>query len=316
MISQHSAFVREGLVHFADTLRAINLDERALSGALDLLIATRLPVVCSGVGKSGFIAAKLVATLNSLGVKALYLNPTDALHGDLGVVADESVVILISNSGSTVELRNLAPALTLRNCKIISIVSNRHSPLAKAATCVLDYGKITEVDEHALAPTTSTVVQLALADILAATVSRARGLKPNDFYRNHPAGALGKRLMRVDALMRTGEGLPTVRNDSPLTEVLSVIGAKHIGCTCVVDENECLLGLITDGDIRRGLERRIDVYAGVAADIMQREPRTARLGEFIEHLMQENDYLGRHFTIPVVNDSDRLQGIIVSIDLI
>ena len=210
-LTDNVLFVRNGLNHFADTLARIELDETELRGALDLIIFTESPVICSGVGKSGFIAAKLVATLNSLGIRAAYLNPTDALHGDLGVVADGSVVILISNSGSTTELRNVVPSLQARECAIISIVSSGTSPLAKLATHVLNYGSVKEVDEHGLAPTTSTVVQMAMADMLAAAVSRARRFKPNDFYRNHPAGALGKRLMKVDALecSRGNEEAPT-----------------------------------------------------------------------------------------------------------
>lgn len=313
---ESAEFFREGLAHFSSTLSNISLDETALRGALHALTSTELPVICSGVGKSGFIAAKLVATFNSLGVRAAYLNPTDALHGDLGVVADRSIVILISNSGNTIELRNLVPSLNARECQIISLVSSSSSFLAKAATYVLDYGAVTEVDEYSLAPTTSTVVQLAMADILAAAVSRARGFEPSDFYRNHPAGALGKRLMKVETLMRKGDAVPRVAADSTLIEVLGVITAKHVGCTCVTNEEGRLVGFITDGDIRRELENRIDIYASTAASIMQIKPKTARLGDYVEKMMKKHDYLGRHFTVPVVDDNEVLQGLLVSIDLI
>lgn len=309
-------FVRNGLAHFARTLEGITLDETELSGALRLLIDTAHPVVCSGVGKSGFIAAKLVATLNSLGVRATYLNPTDALHGDMGFVADGSIVILISNSGTTAELKNLVPSLQARACKIISIVSNPDSALARSATHTIAYGAVQEADEHGLAPTTSTVVQLALSDILAAAVSRARAFHPNDFYRNHPAGALGKRLMKVEALMRTGEQLPVVSPDTPLLQVLASITRKHIGCTCVTDPEGRLCGLVTDGDIRRALERRVDVHSGRATDVMSPNPQIAQMGEMVEKLMQKNDFLGRHFTVPVVDDAHILRGVLVSIDLI
>lgn len=308
--------MRDGLRQFAEALQTIELDDEVLAGAIAMMTETSLPVVCSGVGKSGFIAAKLVATLNSLGIRATYLNPTDALHGDVGFVDDGSVVILISNSGATSELTNLVPSLQARTCKIISIVSNPASPLGKAANYVIAYGKVREADEHGLAPTTSTVVQLALADVLAATVSRNRGFRPNDFYRNHPSGALGKRLMTVDALMRSGDRLPVVGSNSPLVDVLSEITSKHIGCTCVTDSAGKLVGLITDGDIRRALAQRVDVYTGSASEIMQRKPQVAHLGGVVEQLMQRDDYLGRHFTVPVVDDSNHLHGILVSIDLI
>jgi arabinose-5-phosphate isomerase len=315
-INQLSNYLRGSLTRLADTLRDIELDEHALKGAIDLMLGTSIPIVCSGVGKSGFIAAKLVATLNSLSVRAVYLNPTDALHGDLGLVDDGSVVILISNSGSTAELCNLVPFLIARDCQMIAIVSNSSNLLAQSASYVIDYGEIKEIDEHELAPTTSTVVQLAVADILAVTVSRMRGLVPSQFHRNHPAGALGKRLMRVDDLMRKGERIPTVRSDCPLSEVLRVMGEKQIGAACVVDERAQFLGLITDGDIRRGLQQHIDFYAAVAAELMQFKPRTARLGDTIAKLMQRDDYLGRHFVIPVLNELEHLEGVIVSIDLI
>lgn len=308
--------IQNSLAHFAETLASIPLDEKELSGTIKKLAATQLPVICSGVGKSGFIAAKLAATLNSLDIQATFLNPTDALHGDLGIVADGSIVILISNSGTTLELRNLAPSLQDRNCQVISIVSDEQSPLAKSANHVLNYGKVSEVDEFGLAPTTSTVVQLAIVDALAAEASRARNFQKNDFFRNHPSGALGKRMMKVEALMRQGESLPVVVADSPLEETLATISAKRMGCACVVDEAGRLVGLITDGDIRHALENRIDIYSSKAADVMQAQPQTARLGEYVEDLMQADEYLGRHFTVPILDSQHVLCGVLVSIDLI
>lgn len=309
-------FVVNSIIHIADTLRNISLDAESISGAVDLLCSTDLPVVCSGVGKSGFIAAKLVATLNSFGICAVFLNPTDALHGDLGCVADGSVVVLFSNSGTTSELRSLLPALQLRDCKIISVVSDGKAPLAEAATHAITYGKLTEIDELGLAPTTSTVIQLALADAIAAATSRERNFTRHSFYRNHPAGALGKRLMKVEALMRQNDNLPLVAGHSPLTEVFATISAKRIGCTCVVDADGRLIGIITDGDIRRGIEQKIDIYNSFAADLMQKSPRTAKIGEYVEQLMKKDDFLGRHFIVPVVDDDHILRGVLVSIDLI
>lgn len=303
-------------MHFAKTLESISLDDAELSGALEKLVSTELPVVCSGVGKSGFIAAKLVATLNSLGIRANFLNPTDALHGDLGMVADGSVVVLLSNSGTTAELCNLIPSLQARGCSLIAVVSNENNALARAATYVLNYGAVTEADELGLAPTTSTVVQLALVDSIAVATSRARKFKRDDFFRNHPSGALGKRMMKARALMRQGENLPIVLADSPLEEALAMISAKRIGCTCVVDDAGRLVGLITDGDIRRALKSKIDIYSSKAADVMHGQAQTARLDEYVEDLMKADEYFGRHFTVPVLNDQQILCGILVSIDLI
>ena len=316
MTENAAAFAVRSLHHISEALRALDLDHVALEQTITAISETQQPVVCSGVGKSGFIAAKFAATLNSLAIRAFHLNPTDALHGDMGFVADGSVVILMSNSGTTAELRNLLPALQARNCLITSVVSDRESPLARAATYTIAYGGLREVDEHGLAPTTSTVVQLALADVLAAAASRRCRFPASDFYRNHPAGALGKRFLKVDLLMRTDDQLPVVDVGSSLTEALETMTQKYVGCACVVESDGRLVGLITDGDIRRALARRVDIYSASVLDIMERQPQIAYIGERVEKLMQKNEFLGRHFSVPVVDDEHVLRGILVSIDLI
>ena len=220
-----SQFVRNNSTFRESTLSRIDLDEVQLHGALNLIRFSVLPVVCSGVGKSGFIAAKMVATLNSL-VKAVYLNPTDALHGDLGVVEDKSVVVLISNSGTTAELIKLLPSLQARKCQIISLVSNNESPLAEGSKHVIAYGAIREVDEHGLAPTTSTVVQLALVDALAAAVSRSRHFAKTDFFPKPSSWGARKTVNESRNIDACWGPFYRVKSDSALTDVLSVISAK------------------------------------------------------------------------------------------
>lgn len=311
-----AAYFRSSLQYIANTLQDLELDDKTLRDVIETIATTKVPLICSGVGKSGFIASKLVATLNSFAIPAVFLNPTDALHGDLGIVTNEAVAIVISNSGSTTELINLLPALQARSCRIVSIVSRAESPLGRAAQFCLAYGEVTEVDAYNLAPTTSTVVQMAIVDVLAASVSFRNGLNPRAFYRNHPAGKLGKRLMPVESLMRTEDRMPVVAPEDPVLAVLHVITSKFIGCACVADSTGQLLGIVTDGDLRRALEKDIDIKASLASDIMTRSPKVARIGDRIEMLLQSDDFLGRHFTLPVLDEAGILQGVLVSIDLI
>jgi arabinose-5-phosphate isomerase len=301
---------------FSQTLGEVRLDPLQLDAALRLIVESGEPIVCTGVGKSGFIMAKMVASLNSLGIRAVYLNPTDALHGDLGVVTASSVVLLMSNSGTTAELVKLVPALRARGCHLIAVVGNRESALARASEVILAYGSVREVDEHGLAPTTSTVVQLAIADAVASAASRLRGFATNDFFANHPAGALGKRFLPVESMMRSGDRLPVVPRASPVTEALTTMTSKSIGCVCIVDDEGRLVGVLTDGDVRRAISRRIDLYEASVDDLMQKEPQVAMIGDRIDALVQDGNFLGRHFIVPVIDGAQVLRGVLVSIDLL
>lgn len=308
--------VFEALQLFSDTLSRIHIDRLQLAASLRWIVESRDPIVCTGVGKSGFIGAKMAASLNSLGIRAVYLNPTDALHGDLGIVASGSVVLLISNSGNTSELLRLIPALRARSCRMIAVVGDSESRLAKSCNVVLAYGATTEVDEHGLAPTTSTVVQLAIADALASAASRLKGYRETDFHSNHPAGSLGKRLMKVEDLMRYGNRLPIVDESSKITDALIAMTSKGIGCVCIIDSKGRLEGLLTDGDIRRAIVQRIDLYSSFVGNLMQRSPQVALIGDRVENLLHQDGFLGRHFTIPVLDPDRHLKGVLVSIDLI
>ncbi len=224
--------------------------------AVSFICSAKGKVVVLGVGKSGIIAQKIAATMTSTGTEAVAIHPTDAMHGDLGYVSSNDVAIAISNSGETDELLALLPHLKHRQVPIIAIVGNLKSTLARKAGAVLNATIQKEAGYLNLAPTTSTSVALALGDALAVAVMRAKGINAEDFAFNHPAGRLGKRLtLRVADLMHSGSDNPTVLPTASWIEVVSVLSEKSLGAVNVVDSEGNLLGIITDGDVRRIVQR-------------------------------------------------------------
>ena len=224
--------------------------------SLTLLDTCAGKVVLSGVGKSGIVAQKIAATLNSIGTVAVYLHPCDALHGDLGIVTAADVVVLLSNSGETAELIEMLPHLKHRQVPIIAILGNLQSTLAAQADAVLDAGVDREACPLNLAPTTSTTVALAIGDALAMTLLQRRGLTAEEFALNHPAGQLGKRLtLKVQDLVAADSQTVKVLPEVSWIEVLSAISAGGLGAVCVVDAGDRLLGIITDGDLRRWVQK-------------------------------------------------------------
>jgi arabinose-5-phosphate isomerase len=224
--------------------------------ALTLLAGCQGKVVLAGVGKSGIVAKKIAATLNSIGTLAVYLHPCDALHGDLGIVTSADVAVVLSNSGETEELVDLIPSLKYRQVPIIAIVGNVNSTLAQKADAFLDATVDREACPLNLAPTTSTTVALAIGDALAMTLMQMRGITPKDFAFNHPAGRLGKRLtIKVQDLMHGGDYNPTLLPQASWIQVVSEISRGGLGAVNIVDERGYLVGLITDGDLRRWMEK-------------------------------------------------------------
>jgi len=257
---------------------ATRLDPVQVEHVIDLLAECRGKVVILGVGKSGIIAQKIAATMTSVGTSALYLHPSDALHGGLGIVQAEDVVIVLSNSGETDELVAMLPYLQNRDVKIVAIVGNVNSTLARRAHAVLDASVDQEACALNLAPTTSTTVALAIGDALAVTLMKVKGLTSDDFAVNHPAGRLGKRLtLRVADLMhRNGEN-PTIAIGSSWVEVVRAISKGGLGAVCVVDSEGQLAGIITDGDLRRAIEQTDHAaLANLTCDeFMTRKPAVA-----------------------------------------
>lgn len=234
-------------------------------------------LLISGVGKSGIVARKIAATFSSIGIMSLYLNPLDALHGDIGIASKNDVCILISNSGETVELIEIIPHLKRRKISTIALVGNKKSTIANESTAVLEAGVNKEVCPLNLAPTASTAVAMAIGDALAAVWMERKGISPRDFAINHPAGSLGKKLtMTVADLMIPKNSLHLLSQDSSITEIISFITKDGIGSGWVVapDSNDKLLGLITDGDLRRSLQESRPGEWGnlLAKDLMTENP--------------------------------------------
>ncbi len=240
----------------AITKAANRLQSEQVEKAVEILANCRGKVVLAGVGKSGIVARKIAATLTSTGTLAVYLHPADALHGDLGIVTSDDVAMVLSNSGETDELVVMLPHLKARQVPIIALVGNLRSTLARNADVVMDAAVDKEACPFNLAPTTSTTVALSIGDALAMTLMQVKGLTPEGFALNHPAGRLGKRLtLRVRDLMHSGVENPTVLPQASWIEVLTTISKGGLGAVNVVDDASRLLGIITDGDLRRLLQK-------------------------------------------------------------
>jgi arabinose-5-phosphate isomerase len=258
MTQTHLADIQQMLRIESDAIAqtANRLEPAQVERVVELLAACRGKVVILGVGKSGIIGQKIAATMTSAGTAALYLHPSDALHGGLGIVHADDVVIVLSNSGETDEIVAMLPYLKKRGVPIVGIVGNLNSTLARRADAVLDASVDKEACPLNLAPTTSTTVALAIGDALAMTVMKVKGMTSEDFAVNHPAGRLGKRLtLRVADLMhRDGEN-PTIASGSSWVEVVKAISKGGLGAVCVIDASGHLAGIITDGDLRRAMEQ-------------------------------------------------------------
>jgi len=247
------------------------LDER-FDRAVELLLQCRGRVILTGMGKSGVICQKIAATLASTGTPAFFLHPAEAAHGDLGVIQGDDVVVALSYSGETDEILNLIDTIRRLGSRLIAITGGMRSALAQAADVALDCGVAEEACPLNLVPTASTTAALAMGDALAMALLREKGFRQEDFASLHPGGKLGKRLMRVDALMHAGKECPIVQAGTGMRDVIYEMSSKGLGMTCVVDGGSALLGIITDGDLRRHMEKGGDIRALTAADVMTRGP--------------------------------------------
>jgi arabinose-5-phosphate isomerase len=280
-----------------------------------ILLGCRARVVVTGMGKSGHIANKIAATLASTGTPAFFLHPAEASHGDLGMITDDDVVLALSNSGESPELLAIVPYLKRRDIQLIVMTGKPQSTLAREATVHLDASVEKEACPLNLAPTASTTAALALGDALAISLLEARGFSEQDFARTHPGGALGKRLLiRVGDLMHKGERLPQVSENTSLQDALLEMTRKGLGATAIVDSANALIGIFTDGDLRRTLEKNADLRGVGVAAVMTRNPLTLgadKLAAEAAQLMQ-----ARKITCVLVVDSDnRLVGAIHTHDL-
>lgn len=249
--------------------------DHAFPEAVALLLGCQGRVVVSGMGKSGHIGGKIAATLASTGTPAFFMHPAEASHGDLGMITGQDVVIALSNSGESAEIAAIVPLLKRRGARLISMTGNPASTLAREADIHLDASVAQEACPLNLAPTASTTAALALGDALAVAVLYARGFTAEDFARTHPGGALGRRLLvHVRDLMHKDAALPTVGASASLKEALLEMTRKGLGMTAIVDGDRRLLGIFTDGDLRRLLDDDVDVRSASIAEVMKRDPRT------------------------------------------
>lgn len=288
------------------------LDER-FEKAVRILLDCRGRVIVTGMGKSGIICRKIAATLSSIGTPAHFLHPAEAIHGDLGVIQGDDVVVALSNSGETEELLRLLETIKRLGARLITLCGSSVSTLAQASDVALDCHVSEEACPLNLVPTASTTAALALGDALAMTLLVAKGFREEDFANLHPGGKLGKRLMRVEQLMHTGAKIPVVSLATPMRNVLDEISLKRLGMACVVD-GERLAGVITDGDLRRHLSASGDLLTRTAADVMTRTPVTVDRGVLAAealHMLEQ-----RRITSLVVVDRDRrVEGVVHLHDL-
>ena len=312
---------RRTLTEAADALHRLSerLDTR-FADAVNTLLACDGRVVVTGMGKSGLVGRKIAATLASTGTPALFLHPAEALHGDLGMIAaGHDVVLALSYSGETDELRAILPAVKRRAARIVAITGNRESSLARAADVVIDAAVPKEACPHNLAPTTSTTAMLALGDALALAVMEARNFSRADYALLHPAGSLGRRLLlRVGDVMRTGDTLAVIGAAATLTDALFAITKAGAGAACVTDDRGKLCGILTDGDIRRFLLRVGDgALRRKVADAMSRAPRvTSPQRLAIEALDQFENETVRPGDLPVVSEDNRPVGMLMLKDMV
>ncbi len=259
----------EAVINLADTI-----DEN-FAQTVKLIFESKGRVVFTGMGKSGIIARKIVATMNSTGTAAIYMHPTDALHGDLGMVRKEDIVILVSKSGHTEELHQLIPMLKRIGATIIGMLGEINSKISKDCDIILNVNVKEEACPHDLAPTASTTVSLVMGDALAIALLELRGFTIEDFALLHPGGSLGKRLsLKISEIMIKGKDIPIVNEKASIKDTILEITSKRLGTTCVVDETGKLTGVITDGDLRRLLEKTLEIKNLSAVELMTKNPKT------------------------------------------
>ncbi|MEN3027053.1 MAG: KpsF/GutQ family sugar-phosphate isomerase [Chlorobiota bacterium] len=285
--------------------------------AVELLESAR-SVVVSGVGKSGIIGQKIAATLRSIGLSATFLHPAEAPHGDLGAVRSGDGAVLISKSGTTAEICALVPWLRQRNVRILAIVGQRRSLLAEQADVVLDVAVPAEACPLNLIPTTSTTAALVMGDALAIALMQRRGIRPEDIAAAHPLGMLGRLAsLRVQDVMHTGTAVPRVLPQTPFRQMLIEMTSKALGCVCVVEEDGRLSGIVTDGDVRRTLQRVEDIRPLRVSDIMTRTPVTvspeASLAEALALMEHRPSQIS---VLPVVDSQGICVGVVRVHDII
>ena len=283
--------------------------------AVDIILKASGKVVVTGMGKSGLICQKIASTLASTGTASFFLHPAEGVHGDLGVLMKNDVLIAISNSGETEEILRLIPSVKRLGTPMIVMTGITSSTLAGFGDCVLDVGVSEEACPLGLAPTSSTTATLAMGDALAVALLEKKGFRADDFASLHPAGSLGKKLKTVAEYMHTGDGVPEVSVNAPMTEAMAEMSEKRLGVTGVVEGEKTLSGIITDGDIRRSLEKGLNLLDMTAEEVMTRNPKVVSRDSLVEealNIMEEYSIT----SLFVCDSEGKAQGILHLHDLI
>jgi len=264
----------------AEAIRALESRiDASFQNVVDILLKCKGRVIITGLGKSGLIANKIASTMTSTGTSAFFVHAAEGLHGDLGAVLKDDVVICISKSGNTAEILQLIPLFKRQGVPIIAITGNPKSEMADQCDVVLDVSVKEEACPFDFVPTSSTTATLVMGDALALALFQERGFKIEDFARYHPGGDIGKKLiLRVDDVMHKGKDLPVTTEDTPMTKTILEITSKRLGAICVLNEKKELVGIITDGDLRRYIEQRRNIWDLTARDLMTRDPKYIQLG--------------------------------------
>lgn len=294
---------------------AARIDHRFVQ-ACRLMLACQGRIVVLGIGKSGHIGGKLASTLASTGTPAFFVHPAEAHHGDMGMITSQDVVIALSNSGEAAEILTLLPLIKRLGVPLIALTGDANSTLATASNVHLDVGVAQEACPLGLAPTSSTTATLAMGDALAVALLDARGFTAEDFARSHPGGRLGRRLLLlIDEVMHTGARMPRSAPDASLKDALLEMSRQGLGVTVVVDAEQRVLGIFTDGDLRRALDRPVDIHAARIAELMTRDCKTIGLGALAAEalrLMQQH----KINALPVVDGAGKLAGVLNMHDLL
>lgn len=307
-------YLSEAVKVFDKEIDALIKTKEALAGVFSEIVTAMLQckgkVILCGMGKSGHIAKKISATLASLGTSSFYLHPAEAMHGDLGMVTKEDLIILISHSGESQEILQMIPSLKMIGIKMVAITSNAYSTLARESEIVQVMPKVQEACGLNLAPTSSTTAVLAFGDALAVVASKVYGFEEENFALFHPAGSLGKKvLLRVCDIMATGSDMPIVAKGTLISEAIMEMSRKKLGVVTIVDEKGKVVGLLTDGDLRRAIEKKVDMYSDIIDTIMTIPPKTIGKDilaiQALQNLKENsiNNY-------PVVDDESHLVGVL------
>jgi arabinose-5-phosphate isomerase len=320
----NSDYTDEGLVELGRQALTVEIDGlRAqlprlgsdFARACRICLNCRGRIVVTGMGKSGHIGGKIAATLASTGTPSFFVHPGEASHGDVGMITRDDAVLALSNSGETAEILTILPVIKRLGVPLIAFTGNSDSALARIATVHLDIRVPAEACPLNLAPTASTTAALAVGDALAVALLKARGFTEADFARSHPAGALGRRLLYVKDIMRTGKQMPTVRVDTTLAEGLLEVTSKGLGMTAIVDDSMRVLGVFTDGDLRRALDRAADLHATRMDQVMTAGPKSvlpSTLAAEAVHLMETH----RITSLIVLDEKGKLVGALNVHDLL